>query len=182
MFDEVVKEALPLGRALEIMRSVWAVDHAARHLSRMMEAHLGMTGPQRLVLRAVGHRPGSTATEICALIHLDASTLSGHLQHLESNGLIERKQSEEDARRASITLTAKGRRLDVKTPGTVEAAVEAALVGVDAAAVAQVEQFLARLEEELRAQAKACEDQGAAKKRRQSNPAAAGRPRARGQR
>jgi MarR family transcriptional regulator, organic hydroperoxide resistance regulator len=173
MFDEHEQSNSPpqLGRALEVMRRVWAVDHAARHLSRTMETHLGLTGPQRLVIRVVGQRPGISSGELCALLHLDASTLSGHLQTLTESGLVERRAAATDARKVAITLTPKGRRLDVKTPGTVEAAVEATIGGFGDVAIEQVERFLERLVEELKRQATECETasvQKSKKKRRRA--------------
>lgn len=158
MFDDLRPASPPpLARALEVMRRIWAVDHAARHLSRMMETHLGVTGPQRLVVRIVGQRPGVSPGELGTLLHLDPSTLTGHLQTLSEAGIIDRRTAENDARRAEIYLTPKGKRLDVQTPGTVEAAVEAALIGVTDKTLVEVERFLERLVEELSQQAVACD-------------------------
>ena len=42
-----------LGRVLEFMRVLWAVDHALQSTSKWMEVRLGVTGPQRLVIRIV---------------------------------------------------------------------------------------------------------------------------------
>lgn len=137
------------------MRLVWALDHAVRHLSRMMESRLGITGPQRLVLRVVGQRPGVSAGALAEFLHLDSSTLSGHLKRLEELALIVRAPDPDDARRTVVTLTAEGRRLDVRTPGTLEAAVEATLADTRASELAEVERFLTRLEREMHAQARA---------------------------
>jgi DNA-binding MarR family transcriptional regulator len=144
-----------LGEALQVMRLVWALDHSIRHLSRMMESHLGVTGPQRLVLRVVGKRPGVSAGALAEFMHLDSSTLSGHLNRLEQLGLIIRAAHVDDARRTSVTLTREGRNFDVKTPGTVEAAVEATLANTTGHDLAVVERFLGRLEQEIRTQAHA---------------------------
>ena len=43
-----------LGRVLEFMRVLWAVDHALQSTSKWMEVRLGVTGPQRLVIRMIG--------------------------------------------------------------------------------------------------------------------------------
>lgn len=165
MFDEQPPPA-PLTHALEVMRRIWAVDHAARRLSRVMEAELGVTGPQRLVVRIVGQRPGISAGELCALLHLDASTLSGHLQSLSDAGILERRPSPTDARKACISLTPKGKRFDVQTPGTVEAAVESVLAGVDPRSLGHVERFLETLVAALDKQTVECERATREKKRR----------------
>jgi DNA-binding MarR family transcriptional regulator len=154
------KEPVPLPRSLNVMRGIWAVDRAARHLSRMMEQHLGLSGPQRLVVRVVGQNPGISAGALAAILHLDASTLTGHLQHLEEEGVLERKASVSDGRRAHVSLTVKGKKLDVATPGTVEAAVEAALKGTSAKSIGDIEKFLGSLVQELEQQADACETKG----------------------
>jgi MarR family transcriptional regulator, organic hydroperoxide resistance regulator len=141
-----------LTRALRVIRHVWAVDHAVRTLSRAMENHLGVTGPQRLVVRFAGRRPGITAGELATLLSLDASTLTGHLQRLEDLGMLERRGSHADGRRVEVFLTAKGKRIDVVTPGTVEAAVEAVLAASDDRDVAAVEAFLEHLVAEVEKQ------------------------------
>ena len=153
MFDDEDNARVePMSRALEVMRSVWAVEHAARHLSRTMEASLGVTGPQRLVIRVVGRFPGVSAGELASRLALDASTLTGHLQHLEELGMLARRSSADDGRRVEVYLTARGRRLDVRTPGTVEAAVEDAINGTKPQEIELVEKFLARLVTALGAQ------------------------------
>jgi DNA-binding MarR family transcriptional regulator len=141
-----------LTRALRVIRHVWAVDHSVRTLSRAMESHLGVTGPQRLVVRFVGRRPGIAAGELATLLSLDASTLTGHLQRLEDLGMLERRGSDADGRRVEVFLTAKGKRIDVVTPGTVEAAVEAVLDASDDRDVVAVEAFLQRLVAEVEKQ------------------------------
>lgn len=156
MFDDLVVEKPPMGRALELLRQVWAVDHAVQQLSRAMASHLGLTGPQRLVLRVIGRRPRISAGDLAAFLHLDASTMTGHLQKLEELGYLERGVAPDDARRAAIVLTPRGRRLDVQAPGTIEAAMEEALGEMSPAAVDEVERFLKRFSAALAAQTEAC--------------------------
>ena len=50
-----------LGEVLEFMRLLWALHHGMQSTSKRMEATLGLTGPQRLVLRLVGRFPGIAA-------------------------------------------------------------------------------------------------------------------------
>lgn len=136
-----------------------------RSLSRVMEARIGVSGPQRLVLRVVAKKPGIGAGGLAALLHLDASTLTAHLAHLEEAGLLERCTSDEDRRRTHVYLTAKGKRLDVAAPGTVEAAVDEVLVDTPPETVAAIEQFLDRLTKALDAQAAQCEARPARRRR-----------------
>ena len=48
-----------LGETVEFLRLVWAVDHALQTTSKRMARSLGVTGPQRLVVRIVGRVPTS---------------------------------------------------------------------------------------------------------------------------
>jgi DNA-binding MarR family transcriptional regulator len=86
-----------------------------------MHRELGLTGPQRLVLRIVGRFPGLPAGELAALLHVHPSTLSGVLARLEEGGWLARHVDPRDRRRALLGLTAKGRTLDRGAAGTIEA-------------------------------------------------------------
>lgn len=56
--------AYPLGPALDFMRKVSALNHALERVSSHMERTLGVTAPQRLILRCVGKYPGITAGQL----------------------------------------------------------------------------------------------------------------------
>jgi len=116
-----------LGEVLDFMRLLWAVDHALQSMSKRMEGSLGVTGPQRLVIRIAGRFPGISAGELASVLHIHPSTLTGILKRLEARGIIDRKADPSDARRALFGLTAKGREIDALRVGTVEAVVRRAL-------------------------------------------------------
>jgi MarR family transcriptional regulator, organic hydroperoxide resistance regulator len=88
---------------------------------------LGVTGPQRFVLRLVTRSPGISAGEVARQLHLDPSTLTGVLRRLESRGLIERKRDAADGRRQMLTATAQGARLAAPSAHSVEATVRKVL-------------------------------------------------------
>jgi MarR family transcriptional regulator, organic hydroperoxide resistance regulator len=115
-----------MGAVLEFMRVIWALDHALQTTSKRMEATLGITAPQRLVIRILGRFPGTPAGQLAIILHLHPSTLTGILRRLQRRGLITRRADPRDRRRAVFGLTAKGREFDVDVEGTVEAAVRAA--------------------------------------------------------
>lgn len=116
--------AIPaLGPVLEFLRVVWALDHALQKTSKRMSSTLGITAPQRLVIRILGRFPGTPAGLLAVIFHLHPSTLTGILKRLEQRGLITRRADPRDRRRAVFGLTAKGLALDVNAEGTVEAAV-----------------------------------------------------------
>jgi len=116
-----------MGPVLEFMRVLWALDHALQKTSKRMETALGITAPQRLVIRILGRFPGMSAGLLAVILHLHPSTLTGVLKRLQVRGLITRRADPRDHRRAVFGLTAKGRSLNVETEGTVEAAVRDAL-------------------------------------------------------
>jgi DNA-binding MarR family transcriptional regulator len=119
-----------LGEPVEFMRLVWAVDHALQKTSKRMARTLGVTGPQRLVIRIVGRFPGISPGELADILCVHPSTLTGVLQRLLAHRSIESRPDANDRRRALLSLTAKGRELDRRTGGTVEAGVRRALAGL----------------------------------------------------
>ena len=119
--------ALPLDPTLEFLRSLWRIEHSLQRVSKRMEATVGVTGPQRLVIRVLTAHPNLTAGELSAVVRLHASTLTGVLQRLERKGLIARDRDPADNRRVRLRLLPTARRLAVNTKGTVEGAVAEAL-------------------------------------------------------
>jgi DNA-binding MarR family transcriptional regulator len=117
----------PLGPVLSFMRALWGVNHGLESTSRRMKARLGVTGPERMVVRLVGSFPGISAGELARIVRVHPSTLTGPLKRLSRRGLIARQEDPADARKALFTLTPKGRAVNGTQHGTVEAAVTAAL-------------------------------------------------------
>jgi MarR family transcriptional regulator, organic hydroperoxide resistance regulator len=138
-----------LGDVLDFMRLLWAVDHALQSTSKRMESRLGVTGPQRLVIRIVGRSPGISAGELADIMHVHPSTLTGVLKRLENRGVLTRKPDPADARRALFGLTAKGKELDQQRTGTVEAAVRRALARIEPNQLATTATALGILASEL---------------------------------
>lgn len=116
-----------LGEVLDFMRLIWEVDHALQRTSKRMESTLGVTGPQRFVIRIVGRFPGIPAGHLAEILHVHPSTLTGILKRLERQGLIRRRLDARDRRRSLLGLTDKGRRFDVGAEGTVEAVIQHAI-------------------------------------------------------
>jgi len=140
---------LDLGETLEFLRLIWAIDHGLQLASKRMEAIVGVTGLQRLVIRILGRFPGLSAGRLAGLLHIDPSTLSGVLARLGDRGLIDRRPDPRDTRRAWLALSAKGRKLDVATEGTVESAVERALTRIPAAKLTNAKEVLRALADSL---------------------------------
>lgn len=139
----------PLGSTLGFMQQLWGLTHALQVTSKRMARTLGVTGPQRLVLRVVGQQPGITARELALTLGLHPSTLTGVLGRLERQKFLIRTVDPADRRRARFDLTAKGKAVDAERRGTAEAAVRRALARADDKTVARAQQMLAILVSEL---------------------------------
>ena len=136
----------PLGAVLEFMRALWGVNHGLESTSRRMQSRLGVTGPERMVIRLVGCHPGIAAGELARLLRVHPSTLTARLRRLMRKGLLVRGEDTADARRALFTLTLRGLAIDANQRGTVEAVVRATLASLPAADVRKASKVLDALE------------------------------------
>lgn len=127
---------------LAFLRSLWALDHRLRSTSKRMERELGITAPQRLVLRLLGRSPGLTPSLLAEALHLDRGTLSGVLERLVERELVAREPHPEDGRSVRLQLTVRGRRFDREAPGTVEHGVQRALQTLSPAQIATAREVL----------------------------------------
>lgn len=144
-----VAPAIALPDVLQFMQLFWAVSHGLERRSKRMSSDVGVTGPQRLVLRVVGLSPGLSAGDLAAILHIHPSTLTGVLQRLIQQGLLDRVDDPRDRRRAVLRLTKKGAGTNAVRTGTVESAIADALNGVSAADRAAARRVLKRLANSL---------------------------------
>jgi DNA-binding MarR family transcriptional regulator len=131
------------------MQRLWELVHALAVRSKRMGRTLGVTGPQRLVIRVVGQSPDATAREIADTLGLHPSTLTGVLARLERQRMIQRRTDRVDRRRVRFRLTPEGRRIDRERKGTVEAAVRRAMGRAEPAMIAATERLVGLLVDEL---------------------------------
>lgn len=141
-----------LGRVLDFMRLLWAVEHGLTRVSRRMERTAGITGPQRMVVRLVGQHPGISAGDLARTLHVHPSTLTEVLKRLTDRGVLERAQDPADARRALFRLTRRGLELDAQRRGTGESRVRVALASLSDQDLAAAARVLARLAQALAAE------------------------------
>ena len=139
----------PLGQVLSFMRLLWAVTHGLESTSKRMLSEMGVTGPQRLVLRIVGQNPDIAPGELARVLHIHPSSLTGLLQRLVTSKLLHRRQDPSDGRRSTLTLSPIGRQINTRRAGTVEAAVQRALATVSPEKLRVVEDVLKALALEL---------------------------------
>ena len=125
--SDLMPDDLRVGDAVEFLRLIWAVDHALQRRSKSMVAALGVTGPQRLVIRIIGRFPSIHAKQLAGILHLHPSSLTALLKRLERRGLVHRRRDGRDRRRWLLGLTRRGQALNREAPGTIEAAVQRTL-------------------------------------------------------
>ena len=136
-------------QVLEFIRTMWAVDHELQRVSKRMVERIGLTAPQRLAVRFIGRHPGLTLGQLAELLHLHAGTVTGIVRRLEELGLIVQTRSLDDTRRRHLALTPKGRDINRRQKGTVEAAVRRTAAGATAAEFANAAAVLDRLARNL---------------------------------
>ncbi len=124
-----------LDPVLDFMRLLWSIEHGLQRMSKRMENALGITGPQRLVLRVVGRFPDISASELAYLVRLHPSTITGILQRLAARGFLERRRDPADTRRVRLRLNRRALAHTRMQRGTVEHAVRGALTHVGPARV-----------------------------------------------
>jgi MarR family transcriptional regulator, organic hydroperoxide resistance regulator len=132
------------------MQVLWAVVQGLEQTSKRMRAQIGVTGPQRLVLRVVGLFPGLSAGDLAAILHVHPSTLTGVIQRLVTQRLLVRADDPRDRRRAILHLTKRGRRANATRRATVESVVAEALDGVSKRDREAARRVLERLAQHLR--------------------------------
>jgi MarR family transcriptional regulator, organic hydroperoxide resistance regulator len=142
-------EVAELPDVLQFMRLLWAVVHGLERVSKRMTGDIGITGPQRLVLRVVGLFPGMSAGDLATVLHVHPSTLTGVLHRLVAQRLLTRSDDPSDRRRAVLRLTKRGARVNALREGTVEAAIAQALEGISDRDRLATKRVLERLAEHL---------------------------------
>lgn len=140
-----------LSEELEFLRVLWLVSHAMQGTSHRMVEAIGLTGPQRLVLRIVATNPGVSAGETAQILHLHPSTLTGIFQRLQARKLLERRADRADGRRVRLHVTAAGELLVRSSAGTLEQSVKHTLARWSRKQVALVKDLLADFAQNARA-------------------------------
>jgi DNA-binding MarR family transcriptional regulator len=133
---------LALEPTLDFMRLLWRIEHGLQRKSKQMEATLGVTGPQRLVLRIVNQFPGLSAGELARVIRLHPSTVTGVVQRLVDKGLLARQGDRADRRRVQLRVRPDAKRFVRRSPASIESAVARVLARVPAAHVTQTRSVL----------------------------------------
>jgi DNA-binding MarR family transcriptional regulator len=139
----------PLDPVLDFMRLLWSIEHGLQSTSKRMRTSLGVTGPQRLVLRVAARSPGISAGEVAEVVRLHPSTLTGVIQRLVDKGLLVRGRDPVDTRRVRLRTSPRAKRVLQRSKGTVESAVDTALRRLPAAQVRHARRVLVAIADAL---------------------------------
>ena len=80
---------------------------------------LGITYPQYLVLMVLWENDNQPVNDIAHRLVLETNTVTPLLQRMEKLGLVSRKKGEQDKRQQIVSLTKKGKELEVKAFATI---------------------------------------------------------------
>src|SRR5262249_37955719 len=83
----------------------------SRRLTKAEATKVGLTGPQLSVVKILDELGDMSLSDLSDRIRAQNSTVTGIVDRMEREGLVDRKRSNEDRRVVRIQLTDKGRRL-----------------------------------------------------------------------
>jgi len=109
--------ATDAGRAMDSLRRV---VHALRVATRASERAFGLSAAQLFVLRQLSAAPGQSLSDLALRTRTSASSVSEVIARLVRGGLVARVPSQEDRRRAELSLTAAGHAMLASAPETVQ--------------------------------------------------------------
>lgn len=110
--DYDYREAMKLDN--QLCFPLYAAARAVTSLYTPYLKPLGLTYTQYILFLVLWEKDGLTVGEICRRLMLDSGTLSPMLKKLRQQGYIEKRQSDSDERSYIITLTDKGRELQLQ--------------------------------------------------------------------
>ena len=83
----------------------------SRRLTKESAARVGLTGPQLSVVKMLEELGDMSLSELSEKIRAQNSTVTGIVDRMEREGLVDRKRSSDDRRVVNIRLTDKGSKL-----------------------------------------------------------------------
>jgi DNA-binding MarR family transcriptional regulator len=83
---------------------------ALRRAARKTELATGLSAAQTFVLNAVNSAPGCSLNDVAAMTMTDRTSVAAILDRLLEDRYVTRTQADDDKRRASLTITARGQR------------------------------------------------------------------------
>lgn len=129
----------------EIVAALRRIVRAIDLQSRRMVEQCGLTGPQIVVLREANRLRGASVGALARAASLGQPTVSGILDRLEAQDLVQRERSSRDRRSSAIHVTAKGEALLNDAPSLLQDHFRAELARLEAWERTQILALLQRL-------------------------------------
>jgi len=101
-----------------ILDALRSIVRELRLASREAEQRVGVHGAQLHALRQLADSPTTSLTELAERTHTDISSVSVVVSRLVEQGFVARKAADDDRRRLSLGLTARGRAILRRAPET----------------------------------------------------------------
>lgn len=138
--DPSVRQALDgIRRIVQVLRSS----------SRAAEQEVGLSAAQLFVLQRLADDPQLSVNELAERTLTHQSSVSVVVQRLCAKGLVARRTSKEDARRAVLSLTKRGRGILTRAPGAAQDRLIAGLLGLTSVERRSLAKGLGRLLEAM---------------------------------
>ena len=141
------REDLP--ELLQLIRLLWQLDHELNKRSRRLLRLVGVTAPQRFLLKVVGTRPGCSPGQLATFLHVTPATVTRVVQRMEAAGFLRREPDPDDSRRVRLHLTPKGRKVEERCAGASESPITALLATMPRARIEETMRGLGALVEAL---------------------------------
>lgn len=137
------------GDVAEVVRQVRRLDRGLRLAAREVESVLGASAAQLFVLEQLAAMPAASIGELADRTMTDRSSVSTVVDRLAARGLVARRPSAADRRRAEVRVTAAGRALLARAPKPPTARLIEALKVLSPGDAAQLAATLSRLNDAL---------------------------------
>lgn len=136
----------PVAASVDAFRRIL---RALRLAARKSELATGLSAAQSFVLSAAAAAPGCSVNEIAEATMTDRSSVAAIIDRLVEQGFLKREQHDEDRRRASITITARGRRAMAKSAPPPTSLLIGGLRGLPSTRLTALSRGLVALTEEM---------------------------------
>jgi DNA-binding MarR family transcriptional regulator len=133
------------GYDLIILHAIRRIIRANDMHSKELAAHYNITAPQLVTLHTIAHQKQTTINALSKIVSLDASTLVGIIDRLESKGFVRRERNLTDRRQVSIQITATGTAFIAKAPSPLQSALAKSLTRLSPLEQSVIAQSLDRI-------------------------------------
>lgn len=94
-----------ISKSLQVVKTLKEVMSSAKHNIGHQYKDMNMTGPQGMLMGILSRYGEMKISDLSEKIGLSNSTVSGILDRLENQGLVERRRSKEDRRVVYVNIT-----------------------------------------------------------------------------